>query len=372
MRRLFLTMARLWIGLLSSFSRARGALLRSDGRALSFPMVGLVALLLSAGSTLASASGEDQAPREFLLTNASGGTGQERLAQEFQERLEGPYRLSLRQVPDTETLIDAVAADPALVGLVRLDLYVDYLNRHPDLVGKLDLYGEMPLCIFAAVTHSPRPGDSGGAEASAAIPRLDLGSQYDTDALFMLRAVWPEVQHANPSNDPKFEFLGGYRAFDRVAKGRSSGAVFLDVPGVDSPRLRFIEKHPDLAIAGVPKDPAAGETGEADLWGTLGARGYIPLTVAVDSGGWFPGRVEVRTVCTSLGVVANNQLPDASDHEYVDSVVKVISAGDVLSGRPYDQMWRKTQQWLRDVTVFAMGQVERGLAALSDLKSNYF
>ncbi|MGB1612821.1 MAG: hypothetical protein ACPHCM_05025, partial [Arenicellales bacterium] len=74
-------------------------------------------------------------------TNASGGTGQERLAQEFQERLEGPYRLSLRQVPDTETLIDAVAADPALVGLVRLDLYVDYLNRHPDLVGKLDLYG---------------------------------------------------------------------------------------------------------------------------------------------------------------------------------------------------------------------------------------
>jgi hypothetical protein len=335
----------------------------------------LIVVMLSSflPAFVTTAIGSQISEREFLFSSYLDGTGQERLANEISERLQEGYRVSPRRMTNSDTLIESVLADSSLAGLVRLDLYVDYLMRNPEAVGKVDLYGETPLCIFAATTTPEANVDDEeqppAANDSLTTKNIDLGPRSDTDTLFILRAVWPEIEQLSEEKNSRFEFLGGYRAFDRVAKKETSAAVFLDTPASPSPRLRFIAKHPDLTVAGVPRTTSSAV---AEAWGELGAKGYIPLTVSVRSGGWFPRYAKLRTVCTSLGVVVNNHLPDPADHQYVDAVVQMMNAGDVFVGSGTGDILQKARIFLNELTVFAMSQLEKGLGTLTDLRANYF
>ena len=331
----------------------------------------IVAMLLTfAAQSLAYAEqGFTPQERVFLFSGTAIGSGQELLANEFRDRLDPDFNVHVSRSVDNALIIESISGDPAVVGLVRLDFFADYLSQNPDALGKFDLYGEVPICIFAAVRSNDSEAGGNVPSSRMATQLIDIGPQSDKDTMFMIESIWPEIKEFLVANPPAFEFLGGYRALDRVAKGLTEAAIFVALSGHPSPRLNFIHQHPGLKLAGMPKRPSA----QGDQpWNDLGSRGYIPTTVSVQLGGWLSKEVRINPVCSSLGLLVNNETLDLEDHRYVDAVVSMISTDSLVSTSPYEKFRAQSRAWLQDFKSYAQFQIEKGARIFSDIKARYF
>ena len=329
----------------------------------------VILLTVAAQSSGYAEQGITAQQRVFLFSGAAIGSGQELLANEFRDRLDPDFNVQVSRSVDNASIIESISEDPAVVGLVRLDFFADYLSQNPDALGKFDLYGEVPICIFAAVRSNDSEAGENVPSSQTATQLIDLGPQSDKDTMFMIESIWPEIKVFLVANPPIFEFLGGYRALDRVAKGLTEAAIFVAMPEHPSPRLNFIHQHPGLKLAGMPTRPSA----QGDQpWNDLGSRGYIPTTVSVQLGGWLSKEVRINTVCSSLGLLVNNETLDLEDHRYVDAVVSMISTDSLVSTSRYEKFRAQSRTWLQDFKSYAQIQLDKGVSIYSDVKAKYF
>ena len=325
--------------------------------------------LLIIYQTALGASETDPRDREFLYSTFSIRSGQESLALKFRDKLSEHYQISLTRSVNNRSIIDAIVANPALTGLVRLDIFLDYLDSHPEMVGKLELYGDIPACVFAAIKNSETKTDVATESDMALTKKIDLGPFSDEDSVFMYRAIWPDLETLQPFDSETFEFIGGFRALDRVAKSATSAAVFIDLPEQASLRIKFIKEHSSLNLAGVPRSSAQQD--EA-VWDGLGAKGYSLMNVSIHNKSLFSGGLKVRTICTSLGVLVNSGLTQQEDHRYIDAVVAAISAENLTVNSRFEVFRDRSKAWLADLKTIMSAQVERALNALSSLETIKF
>ena len=164
----------------------------------------VILLTVAAQSSGYAEQGITAQQRVFLFSGAAIGSGQELLANEFRDRLDPDFNVQVSRSVDNASIIQSISEDPAVVGLVRLDFFADYLSQNPDALGKFDLYGEVPICIFAAVRSNDSEAGENAPSSGAATQLIDLGPQSDKDTMFMIESIWPEIKEFLVANPPIF------------------------------------------------------------------------------------------------------------------------------------------------------------------------
>jgi len=346
--------------------------LRGIGRYAGFLAIGGVFSCLVVTGT-SYAAGERGQDRVFLFSGATVGGGQEVLAFQFRDSLSNDYRVLPSRTESNLETIAAIAEDPSLVGLTRLDIFVDYVSKHAGLAGQLELYGEIPICAFIA-TRSGTALDQLSANEVSSSRSIDVGRPGDLDTHFMVNSIWPETLAMEDNPQSKLEQIGGYRAFEKVSLGSLEASVFIEIPDLSMPLLKYVYEHPALELTGVTNSVL--EEGQAHLgWeldSDLGARGYIPTTISMQSPGWLPNTMNIRTICTSLGVLINNQVSTPEDHRYIDAVVASISKDTLFEASLYHQLISDSADWVHILKTYALQQLGKGIEVIGDVKSTYF
>ena len=331
---------------------------------------GLLLCLVMTGTSFAA--GDRGQDRVFLFSGATVGSGQEALAFQLRDLLSNDYRVLPSRTESNLEAITAIAEDPSLVGLSRLDIFVDYVSKHADLAGQLELYGEIPVCAFIATRSGTTLDQSSPNEVSSS-RSIDIGRPGDLDTHFMVNSIWPETLVREDNQQSKVEQIGGYRALEKVSLGLLEASVFIEIPDLSVPRLKYVYEHPALELTGVTNgvlEDQAHLGWEVDS--DLGVRGYIPTTISMELPGWLPKTMNIRTICTSLGVLINNQVSTPEDHRYIDAVVASISKDSLFAESLYHQLITDSADWIQIFKTYALQQLEKGIEVIGDMQSTYF
>jgi hypothetical protein len=275
------------------------------------PIGGLAALVV--GASVAWAAGE---PGVTILTGPARSAVAEVFGPRLAQMLEPAMVGELQSTSGSWETLEAVAANPAMVGFAQEDLFQRFVAER-GLEGELESYGSIPVCLFAAArTGSPVTLGLGSSAPAAQIQTVDTGpADGDTARTYqILQERVPALQEL------AVEHRGWSRALARVAEGDLDLLVFVEYPHAESPLVADVFDNPRLhMLANVVE--VLGLLPVADM------APYRATQASIPRGGWFDDRYVGQTLCTSLGIVIHRD----GDPQVVEAVVHAATGGELLN-----------------------------------------
>ena len=276
--------------------------------------------LLVAGSLTGSAVGASvEAPDRTVRVH----TGPERSSI---HALFGP-RLSASLAPGVTTRLvrssgtmanlEAVLRNPDDVAFAQLDLFRRFVARNPEAEGKLEFYGDVPVCVLlVARSGSPWMLSSSEIPDEVALKSLDIGP-VEGDAAVSLAGL---VGSAPRLIATKLENRGGPRALARVRQRDTELAVFVEFPSTQTPIIEDVLANESIDFIGSIASVFKGARVEN---GTT----FVPTELEMSQPGFFKSDRPIRTVCTSVGVAINAD----GKGDVIDAVVHSVTEGDLIN-----------------------------------------
>jgi hypothetical protein len=238
----------------------------------------------------------------------------------------------LRSTSGSWQSMEAIAADPSMVGFAQHDLFQRFVAEH-SLQDGLESYGNIPVCLFAvARTGSPITLGLGVDTPAGRLQTIDTGPpDGDTSMTYRL------LQERVPALDAMgVEHRGWSRALARLAEGDLDLFVFVEYPNAGSPLVGDVFDNPRLSLLENVAE-VLGPVPVAEL------APYRATQASIPRGGWFEDRFVGQTICTSLGIVVHRD----GDPKVVEAVVRAAT-GDGLLNAMETSWWHS-----------AMGQARR-------------
>lgn len=319
----------------------RGSLCRSAAR---LALIGGLAAL-AAGTAVGRAA---DAAGLTILTGPPRSAAAEVFGPRLAQMLEPAIVAELQGTSGSWETLEAVAANPAMVGFAQEDLFQRFVAER-GLEGELESYGSIPVCLFAAArTGSPVTLGLGAGTPAGQLQTVDTGPA-DGDSARTYQVLQERVPALQALS---VEHRGWSRALARVGDGDLDLFVFVEYPHAESPLVGDVFDNPRLHML----------ENVAEVLGPLPVADIAPYRAAQASiarGGWFDERYVGQTLCTSLGIVIHRD----GDPQVVEAVVHAATGGKLLNAME--------GSWWQSVTGQVVDLLDQGrrwtISVLNDL-----
>ena len=287
-------------------------------------------------------------PDVTILTGPSRSAVAEVFGPRLAEMLQPAITVELQSTSGSWESLEAVAANPSMVGFAQRDLYQRFVAER-GLENELESYGSIPVCLFAAARAGSPVTLGLGAGTPAGQPQtIDTGPVGGDTAL-----TYQVIEERVPAlQDLAVEHRGWSRALARLAEGDLDLFVFVEYPNAESPLVGDVFDNPRLLLLENVAD-VLGPLPLADL------APYRATQASIPRGGWFDERYVGQTLCTSLGVVVHRD----GDPQVVEAVVHAATGGGLINAGE--------DSWWQSVTGRFAGWLDQGrrwtISFLNDL-----
>jgi hypothetical protein len=237
--------------------------------------------------------------------------------------------------------LEAIAADPALVGFAQLGIFQRFV-RERNLGDVLEYYGDVPVCVIAvARLGGPVTLDLDDAQAAFALKSVDTGPDSGDAALTfeLMQAQVPSLQRLD------VEHRGWSRALARIGQGRLDLVVFIEYPNSEVPLIQDVFANPRVVFV----HPVARLLGSLTPSPELP---FLPTQISIPRGGWFDDNYTGQTYCTSMGIVVHAD----GDPLVVEAAVRAVTTG-VLTADQAESWWQYLAACLRGWAEWSRGMM---------------
>jgi hypothetical protein len=227
--------------------------------------------------------------------------------------------------------LDAIAADPMLVGFSQLDIFQRFVKER-NLGEMLEYYGDAPVCILAAARlGGPVTLDLDDSQAAFALRSVDTGPDNGDAALTFerIREQVPALQRLD------VEHRGWSRALARLGQGRLDLVVLVEYPNSEVPLIQDVFGNPRVVFVQPVARLLGPITPSPDL-------PFLPTQISIPGGDWFDDGYTGQTYCTSTGIVVHAD----GDPLVIEPVVRAVTTG-VLTTDEADSWWQYLTTCLR-------------------------
>ena len=237
--------------------------------------------------------------------------------------------------------LEAIAADPALIGFAQLDIFQRFV-RERDLGEVLEYYGDAPVCVMAvARLGGPITLDLDDAQAAFALRSVDTGPDSGDAALTfeLVQAQVPALQRLD------VEHRGWSRALARLGQGRLDLVVLVEYPNSEVPLIQDVFANPRVVFV----QPVARLLGPLTPSPELP---FLPTQISIPRDGWFDDNYTGQTYCTSMGIVVHAD----GDPLVIEAAVRAVTTG-VLTADAAESWWQYLAACLRGWTEWGRGMM---------------
>lgn len=209
--------------------------------------------------------------------------------------------------------IDRIISGEADVGIVQLDAYAWYLDKHPDAKGKLEVMGSLyKECIHIAVNKDGKVQNEDDLQKSGVT--IAVGKQGSGTAV-----TWDYMMKLEPGyKKASVSFSGGSRAFGKLSLSSKKGQSDIDAvmwvtkPNINNKYLKIVRENPQLRMI------AVNDKDLNDTYKPLG-RPIYEFDGLPTKDGWFSDG-ELKTPCVEAAIVASSD----ADEELLESIADVM------------------------------------------------
>jgi hypothetical protein len=268
-----------------------------------------------------------------ILTGPSRSAVAEVFGPRLAAMLQPAIAAELQSTSGSWESLEAVAANPSMVGFAQQDLYQRFVTER-GLEGELESYGSIPVCLFAAArAGSPVTLGLGAGTPAGRLQTIDAGpAEGDTALTYQL------LQERVPAlRDLTVEHRGWSRALARLGEGDLDLFVFVEYPNAESPLVGDVFDNPRLHML----ENLAEVLGPKPL---TDMAPYRATQASIPRGGWFDERYVGQTVCTSLGIVIHRD----GDPQVVEAVVHAATGNGLLNAME-DSWWQSVTGQFADL-----------------------
>jgi len=189
--------------------------------------------------------------------------------------------------------LDRLVSGEAQIGLVQMDAYAWYINKHPGAEAKLEIMGELyKECAYMAVRCNGKVKDEDDLQtvegAKIAVGKQGSGTAVTWDYMIQL-----EDGYKNAAVD----FKGGTRALGKLAAKQLDAVMWVTKPRLDGKMAATVVANKDLCLVGF---------NDMDLNDKLPSTGKpVYEFIKIDTAKGFFNDKEITTACVDAVIIAS-------------------------------------------------------------------
>jgi len=255
---------------------------------------------------------DETRPKLTLLSGPELSGRHQVTARRLSKELEKNFDITTKTSIGSDEPIKAVLNDPSIIALVQRDRFDLFMAQDELAEKKLEFYGSVPSCLFVAVRDASPwmlpSHELGGIKPNA----IDVGP-IEGDTYTSLASI---LNSSPVLADAAMDYRGGARALSMLRVGKIDAYLFIDRPSFYSPIISQITEDEQLAlttnILGFFKGASDSQL-----------KGFVPTEIEMVSDLPWKKDVTMTTLCTSTGLLVNNEL----GYEALDKIILPVSEG---------------------------------------------
>ncbi len=204
--------------------------------------------------------------------------------------------------------LDRLMDGTAQIGIVQMDAYAWYLNRHPEAANELEIMGHLyKECAYLAVQCKGKVRDEDDLQTvkdvTIAVGKKGSGTAISWDYMIQLEPKYKNAQVV---------FTGGTRALGKLAAKQLDAVMWVTAPRLDGKMATTVMKNKDLCLVGF---------NDMDLNDKLKSTGKpVYEFQKIDIAKGFFNDKEIKTTCVDAVIIARSD----TDEDVLETISDII------------------------------------------------